>query len=1355
MRFALIIWFLFACTSLLAQKRLLEKDDFRRDRLDEQWVYVKFKKSQQSASASNSSLNGTLQKIRIPQGKDPVDFCNELRKQVSIEYADPIIQYQLLATPSDPLIGNQYYLDIIKAFEAWDITKGDDDITIGIIDSGLDLDHEDLINNLWINHADPIDGLDNDNNGYVDDYYGYDFADLDNDPNIEFGNHGMIVGGIAGAATNNATGIAGLGYNIKVAALKGFRSSDGVSNGLYEAITYAAENDMDVVNLSWGRMGVPLASEQEIITNAVLNHDLVIVAAAGNEGGKVTQENKWYPASYDYVLSVGGSDQSDNKSSGSSFNHAVDLLAPGVSMYSTVKNDGYTNGGPGTSFAAPLVAATAGLVKDRFSSLSALQIMERVRVTADDVYGVGSNAAYDGKLGKGRLNVLRAVGESNIKSLRAIQPELTSVFPGRVFFGDTVNVSATLTSFLTPVYNPFITLSSPDNQFTTSEPNFTSSYIGTLDSMDIQFEIILDENLLPESIVSLRLDYSAQGYNDFQFLEVVTSPDYVDFGNEELSMTISGNGNLGLHQYAVSSVEEEGAGLVYQLDTLLKYTGFMLGTDINNVSDNIISDFATNTRNQDFSVDRYYKLSRHPAADHFGTSQFSDINRPLLIEQTNIAWEDENFLIIRYRIVNDNASPINQLTAGVFADWQLDDPDKNFAAYVAGDNYIYARNQGLSRFAGVQVLGNGTAEFCALDLDALNGNTQDLGVTFLDLYKYDFLVNQQLTSAGVEGAGNDVGTISGLTIAEIGAYDEAFINVIYAVGDSQSNLEDAFARAASRLDSLLQHPRVLETFYTCDGFEVIINPTEGTLYNFYSDPLGDQLLSASVESLQVTTSADTLLYVKNVDQNYPSDIYAVKVQLLNEIAAIEMSTDTLYLDHPTSNVVDFTDASLDATSWNWEFDHGVSSTLQHPSLSFSETGSYTVTLTVSNAQGCVDSAVKQLFVADRPTAPSFALASICPGDTVELKDPMAEKLHLYLFEEQTEPIATGSTLQIPNLMQDTTFYVSGIYGSLESTKTPIAIDVLEVHGSISYRTDTTSEEHQIVLFASNVDESSILSWQVDGNAAGSSNSITLEAIAGDIDVQLAIASSNGCTVWLKETVSISSSPNATHPEVVKCEGDSVRIVPENGEVFGFYADAALTQYLHKGTQFKTSSNESIYVVNLDDGLPGEPFEVVITVQQLEFSIAYSLSTVGAKQKIQLSVAPTTDLESYKWYLNGVLAETAENPTLFLSNASYTIVLEAISTAGCSFYDTLQLDLTPLEITDDPGFLVYPNPATDALYVTNHEFVQEVTFLSLDGREVWKIVKPEAIIPVNRLPRGWWIVRMKNEEGQTGKLVQLR
>ncbi|MEM7298572.1 MAG: S8 family serine peptidase, partial [Bacteroidota bacterium] len=354
-------------------------------------------------------------KIKIKKGQDPIEVCNSLLRNPNVLYAEPIVMDRPLYSPSDPFTTSQYYLDNIQAYDAWDITRGDDDITIAIIDTGVDLDHEDLASNLWTNEADPIDGVDNDENGYVDDFWGYDFADDDSDPEADQNDHGARVAGIAGASTDNGVGMAGVGFNTKIAALKGFRSEDGLSNGLFDAILYAADNGIQVLNLSWGSIREPLQSEQDIINYAVLERDVIIVAAAGNDGTKTTAEEKFYPASYENVLSIGGSDEGDNKWSGSSYNYAVDLIAPASTILSTTTGDGYnSSGGFGTSFASPMVAAAAALVKDQFPGLNAQQIMERVRVTADDIYDVGSNISFDGKLGKGRLNVYRAVAESDL-----------------------------------------------------------------------------------------------------------------------------------------------------------------------------------------------------------------------------------------------------------------------------------------------------------------------------------------------------------------------------------------------------------------------------------------------------------------------------------------------------------------------------------------------------------------------------------------------------------------------------------------------------------------------------------------------------------------------------------------------------------------------------------------------------------------------------------------------------------------------------------------------------------------------------------------------------------------------------
>lgn len=1338
---------------------MLSTADFKDQKLDDQWIYVKYKdantiqdgkhpQSVRLADSFNESQISNVIKLKVPPGKDPISYCNELRKtQLGLIYADPIVQYEPLSTPSDALVTNQFYLDNIKAYDAWDITKGDDDITIGIIDTGIDLDHEDMISNLWINTDDPVDGVDNDGNGYIDDYLGYDFADVDADPSIQNGNHGMIVAGIAGATTNNGKGIAGLGYNTKVAALKGFRSSNGLSGGLYEAIIYAAENGFDVVNLSWGRMGSPLQSEQDIINYAVLDHDMVVVAAAGNEGGKTTEENKWYPASYENVLSVGASDAQDNKSSGSTFNHSVDLIAPGVSMFSTVNNNGYSNGGPGTSFAAPLVSAAAALVKDQYPNLTAVQIMERVRATADDIYSVGNNSIYEGKLGKGRLNVLRAVSESNVKSLRAENPTLTSNFGENVFFGDTVQVTATLTNHLSAINSASVTISSPNNNFSISKGNFLPGFMNTQDTKEISFDVILNEDVEPETAISIRLDYAATGYNDFQFLEVTTSPDYVDFGNSNVTMTISGDGNTGFNQYGP---EFEGSGFQYQLDTLMTYTGLLLATNATTVSSNIIANYSSQARSQDFNVQQFYKLSRHPGADHFGYSEFTDANKPLIVEQSNITWENKDYLILRYRIVNNSAAAISGISFGIFADWDLGDKNTNYAAYDLTENYIYARNNNDNLYAGVQVIGGDNFEFSALDMAALNGNAQDITDDFNNSDKYNFLVNQAIMTAGSVGDGNDVATINGVTINQIDAYSETFIDVIYAVSNSKANLEAEFTDAQIQLSEFVLKPRIQETFSVCAGTNLSVNPSDGTMYEFYEDPLAQDLI-ATAESFDAgVITKDTLFYVRNVDNNYPSDIFGIEVKLFNEIADFEMSTDTLYLDNNT-NVVQFSDQSLDAISWSWNFGQGTTASIQNPSLSFSSPGTYTVVLEVSNALGCIDTFSRDLEVANRPGAPSFSDIVICPNEEVILNEPSAERLHLYTFQTSTSPSQSGSTITLTGIDQDTTLYVSGVYGSFESPKTPVNIDVLEVSGEIAHRPDTTTATNQIVFSAANLDPGSTLEWTINGISSGSDEAVTTPAMAGIINAVLEITSADACTKTIEKEVLVSSSPFASQSDLQSCFNEAVEIRPENGTYFGFYEDPELTILIKKGTHLITNTHSKVYVVSLDDGLPGMPIEVNISNESITFEISQTITDIGLKHQVDLSIVSDDDINTHSWYINDVLTETSRNPTFFLDKEAHEIVVVVTTTSGCESSDTLRLDFTqPLALEDEADLTIYPNPSDGRITIESKRMIDAIQLFGLDGKEILRIEEPENDLDLTQLPKGLYLLRI-----QTGKSTQER
>ncbi len=302
------------------------------------------------------------------------------------DYADPrYIRKTSTFMPNDPNANTsstkQYpYLNRIKAYSAWDTnlggTHGDTNVVIGIVDSGTDLLHPDLMANFKHNYNEiPNNSIDDDHDGYVDNFTGWDVAGSDynnvvgdNTPQIMGTNneHGSHVSGCASAVTNNGVGVAGVGFNCKLLPVKCAADNDTRGTGGegyiitgYEGIQYAASHGAKVINCSWGGTGGS-SYEQSIITAATVNYNCIVVAAAGNDG----KDEISYPAGYNYVLSIGATNAfNDSKASFSNWNYTVDLCAPGGyststgggGIYNTVYSQSYTYM-QGTSMASPVTS---------------------------------------------------------------------------------------------------------------------------------------------------------------------------------------------------------------------------------------------------------------------------------------------------------------------------------------------------------------------------------------------------------------------------------------------------------------------------------------------------------------------------------------------------------------------------------------------------------------------------------------------------------------------------------------------------------------------------------------------------------------------------------------------------------------------------------------------------------------------------------------------------------------------------------------------------------------------------------------------------------------------------------------
>lgn len=372
---------------------------------------------------------------------ETVRAAYEALPEVSSAWAVDICKQYYL--PNDPALadGDQWYLrnlilgqKDVRAVGGWAEETGDPNIIIAICDSGVDWQHPDLggtgpdyiDGDIWINWTEwnGTPGVDDDGNSYIDDFRGWDFVDLpagsgwpgedvedtDNDPS-DFESHGTACAGIAAAITDNGIGIAGAAHDAKVMAVRCGWLPNGEDIGVVRmdfaaaAISYAAANGANLINCSWGS-----TSYLSFAVNYAHGEGALICTAAGNDNDEVAS----YLAGRTDILAVAATDDNDIKASFSSFGTWVELSAPGVGMYTTwYEHSGGTHtyaSSQGTSFSSPLVAGCCGLIWSAHPGWTRTQVMNEVMATCDDIDAV--NPAYAGKLGAGRANLLKALGDS-------------------------------------------------------------------------------------------------------------------------------------------------------------------------------------------------------------------------------------------------------------------------------------------------------------------------------------------------------------------------------------------------------------------------------------------------------------------------------------------------------------------------------------------------------------------------------------------------------------------------------------------------------------------------------------------------------------------------------------------------------------------------------------------------------------------------------------------------------------------------------------------------------------------------------------------------------------------------------
>ena len=306
-------------------------------------------------------------------------------------------------TPNDALFGNQWALEKISVEGGWDVSLGNTDIVIGIIDTGCRVTHEDIEPNIWVNEDDPINGVDDDQNGFVDDHFGWDFA-RNNSSVVDVWGHGTQASGIAAGRIDNGVGIAGIG-NATILTAKWWHTS-GSDSTVAESVFYAIDNGAHVVNLSLGCQCLMPLSENAI--NFAFNNGVVVVASSGNAG----TSSPGYPGAYPSAIAVGAIDINDQRAGFSNFGPHLDVMAPSPGILSPGENSNsdYDPNFGGTSAAAPHVAGLAALMLSINPSLTPEEVRTAMYENADDFGAAG----FDNFYGHGRINVAATVAAISV-----------------------------------------------------------------------------------------------------------------------------------------------------------------------------------------------------------------------------------------------------------------------------------------------------------------------------------------------------------------------------------------------------------------------------------------------------------------------------------------------------------------------------------------------------------------------------------------------------------------------------------------------------------------------------------------------------------------------------------------------------------------------------------------------------------------------------------------------------------------------------------------------------------------------------------------------------------------------------
>jgi hypothetical protein len=563
---------------------------------------------------------------------------------------------------------------------------------------------------------------------------------------------------------------------------------------------------------------VPSQFGQDIVDYATINKGCLIVGAAGNDDG----ENVFYPANYKGVLSVASTNNFDVKADFSNYGYYIDVSSPGKRWMTTGPNGGYMING-GTSMSAPAVSGGAALMKSQFPSYNNFQIAALIQATADDLNAI--NPSYDGQLGSGRINLFNGVSALGVQFLDLTDYTVTDHNDHVFVSGDTLRITGLFQNYLAPIGMTTVNLTCSSPYVNMLDGVSSLAPLGTMDTIS-NYSDKFTAQVLSGAAINEELLFKAVitdgTFTKIEYFIVILNPDYIHLIENKISTTITSNGKIGRNDKRV------GLGFVYNGEQLLFEAGLMIGDGSTRVAD-VVRGVSGSDSDFRAEVNVHLNPPYVSAVDLVGGMNDALLVNPMgiYIKQRSYAYlnsPDDKYVIVSYSIINTSLSPLMNLSAGIFADWDIADAGANKAGYDSSRKmgYVYSMAAD-SVFAAIKVLSATNAINYSLDLDGSDDVKPNNG-GYSTQEKYTSLSTSRNIAGGVNGA--DVAHVvssGNFTLAPGASLVVAFAII---AGDSLLDIQTSADAAQVRYDG--DALRVQENNNHL-GFSIYPNPTTGLL----------------------------------------------------------------------------------------------------------------------------------------------------------------------------------------------------------------------------------------------------------------------------------------------------------------------------------------------------------------------------------------------------------------------------------------------------------------------------------------------------------------------------------------------